>query len=251
MSDGAEQNTETLSEESQTQEESNYSDVGSSGGGTDENLRNFGGAIAVCALLPLFGGTTFAIWSVSTEAAASYSDSSMGMSAETELKFGVQELEYVVTIDGETESEAEAYGDNCYVPSMSGCILGEVESFMNHLKIMLYVLVICGVALVYIGHSGKKMEFAPKVIVAAALISVVILLYTFISLPAAFEEDSEWFEMYNVDPGFRVNEDIDMNGIELTIKAAPGIGYFIPIVSLGICGYMVKDRGITLEDITG
>ena len=40
MSDGAEQTTETLGEESQTQEEANYSDVDSSGGGTDGNLRN-------------------------------------------------------------------------------------------------------------------------------------------------------------------------------------------------------------------
>ena len=234
MSDDAEQNTETLGEESQTQEESNYSDVDSNGGGTDDNLRNFGGAIAVCGLLILFGGTTFAIWGVSTES------SMFGMSSKTEIKMGAQEVEVRAEIDGESESETDEYDGG-----------GDVESFFSNLRIMLYVLVICGAALAYMGHSGEKMEFAPKVIAAATLISVVILLYTFISLPAAFEEDSEWFEMYNVDPGFRVNEDIDMNGIELTIKAAPGIGYFIPIVSLGICGYMVKDRGITLEDITG
>ena len=233
MSDDAEQNTETLGEESQTQEESNYSDVDSNGGGTDDNLRNFGGAIAVCGLLILFGGTTFAIWGVSTES------SMFGMSSKTEIKMGAQEVEVRAEIDGESESETDEYDGG-----------GDVESFFSNLRIMLYVLVICGAALAYMGHSGEKMEFAPKVIAAATLISVVILLYTFISLPAAFEEDSEWFEMYNVDPGFRVNEDIDMNGIELTIKAAPGIGYFIPIVSLGICGYMVKDRGITLEDIT-
>ena len=119
------------------------------------------------------------------------------------------------------------------------------------LKIMLYVLTICGVALAYMGHSGEKMEFAPKVIAVAVLISVIILLYTFISLPAAFEEESEWFEMYDEDPGFYVNEDVDMDGMEVTIKATPGIGYFMAIVSLGICGYLIKDRGITLQDITG
>ena len=61
MSDD-EQATEILSEESQPQEESNYSDVDSSAGGTDDNLRNFGGAIAVCALLTLFLGTILEQW---------------------------------------------------------------------------------------------------------------------------------------------------------------------------------------------
>ena len=235
MSDDAEQTTETLGEESQTQEESNYSDVDSNGGGTDDNLRNFGGAIAVCGLLILFGGTTFAIWGVSTES------SMFGMSSKTEIKMGAQEVEVRAEIDGESESETDEYDGG-----------GDVESFFSNLRIMLYVLVICGAALAYMGHSGEKMEFAPKVIAAATLISVVILLYTFMSLPEAFEEDTDgWFETYDMDPGFYVNEDKDFEGIEVTLKAMPGIGYFTVIVSLGICGYMVKDRGITLEDITG
>ena len=154
---------------------------------------------------------------------------------------GAQEVEVRAEIDGESESETDEYDGG-----------GDVESFFSNLRIMLYVLVICGAALAYMGHSGEKMEFAPKVIAAATLISVVILLYTFMSLPAAFEEDTDgWFETYDMDPGFYVNEDKDFEGIEVTLKAMPGIGYFTVIVSLGICGYMVKDRGITLEDITG
>ena len=163
------------------------------------------------------------------------------MSSKTEIKMGAQEVEVRAEIDGESESETDEYDGG-----------GDVESFFSNLRIMLYVLVICGAALAYMGHSGEKMEFAPKVIAAATLISVVILLYTFMSLPEAFEEDTDgWVETYDMDPGFYVNEDKDFEGIEVTLKAMPGIGYFTVIVSLGICGYMVKDRGITLEDITG
>ena len=200
-----------------------------------DSVRNMGAAIALCGILVLFGGTTFAIWGVSSES------SMFGMSSKTEIKMGAQEAEFIAEIDGESDSETDEYDGG-----------GDVESFFNNLKIMLYVLVICGAALAYMGHSGEKMEFVPKAIAGATLISVIILLYTFMSLPAAFEEDTDgWFDEYDVDPGFYVNEDKDSDGIEVTIKAMPGIGYFTVIVSLGICGYMIKDRGITLEDITG
>ena len=201
----------------------------------DDSVRNMGAAIALCGILVLFGGTTFAIWGVSSES------SMFGMSSKTEIKMGAQEAEFIAEIDGESDSETDEYDGG-----------GDVESFFNNLKIMLYVLVICGAALAYMGHSGEKMEFVPKAIAGATLISVIILLYTFMSLPAAFEEDTDgWFEAFDVDAGFYVNEDKDFDGIEVTVKAMPGIGYFTVIVSLGICGYLIKDRGITLQDITG
>ena len=225
MSDD-EQTTETIGEESQTQEESNYSDVDSNGGGTDDNLRNFGGAIAVCGLLILFGGTTFAIWGVSTES------SMFGMSSKTEIKMGAQEVEVRAEIDGESESETDEYDGG-----------GDVESFFSNLRIMLYVLVICGAALAYMGHSGEKMEFAPKTIAVAASLSVIILIYVFMSLPNAYEEDTELFEALDEDPAYFFSDD----GFETTF----GLGMLLPLASLGICGYMIKDRGITLEDIKG
>ena len=142
--------------------------------------------------------------------------------------------------DGESESETDDYDD-----------AGDVEDFFNNLKILLYVLVICGASLAYMGHSGEKMEFAPKVIAGAALVSVIILLYTFVALPNAFEEETELFEDMDSDAGFYVNDESESEGVEIVIKAMPSIGYFVAVVSLGLAGYLIKDRGITLKDITG
>tara|TARA_B100000959_G_C14507169_1_gene429736 strand:+ start:374 stop:490 length:117 start_codon:yes stop_codon:yes gene_type:complete len=35
------------------------------------------------------------------------------------------------------------------------------------------------------------------------------------------------------------------------IKDKPGLGYIAGVVSLGLAGYLIRERGITLEDITG
>ena len=223
MSDD-EQTTENLSEESQPQEESNYSDVDSSAGGTDDNLRNFGGAIAVCALLALFGGQTFVWWNVEME-----------IFGKVEMGYGSNEM-YVDFEGG--DSESYAYDDSEVDETYE-----EVSGFMSNLKIMLYVLLICGAALAYMGHSGEKMEFAPKTIASAALLSVIILIYVFMSLPNAFEEDTELFEALDEDPAYFFSDD----NFETTF----GLGMLLPLASLGICGYMIKDRGITLEDIKG
>ena len=222
MSDDPEETTETPSEESQPQEESNYSDVDSSAGGTDDNLRNFGGVIAVCALLALFGGQTFVWWNAEID---------MGeFLGEVEMAYGIDEVHAKVG----SEDESTAYDDADY---------DEVGSFMSHLKIMLYVLLICGAALAYMGHSGEKTEFSAKVIAVAGLLSVIILLYVFFSLPSAFNDDTNGILSGGEDVSYFYSDD----GFDSTF----GLGMLLPLVSLGICGYMVKDRGITLEDITG
>jgi len=221
MSDD-EQPAEILSEESQPQEESNYSDVDSSAGGTDDNLRNFGGAIAVCALLALFGGQTFVWWNVEME-----------IFGTVEMGYGTNEV-YV---------DYESGDDDSYEYDDEDIGYDEVGDFMSNLKIMLYVLLICGAALAYMGHSGEKMEFAPKAIAGAALLSVIILIYVFMSLPNAFEEDTELFEALDEDPAYFFSDDV--------FEATFGLGMLLPLASLGICGYMIKDRGITLEDIKG
>ena len=93
------------------------------------------------------------------------------------------------------------------------------------------------------GHSGEKTEFSAKVIAVAGLLSVIILLYVFFSLPSAFNDDTDGFFSGGEDVSYFYSDD----GFDATF----GLGMLLPLVSLGICGYMVKDRGITLEDITG
>ena len=226
----ASENTDSATEEPVI-ENSNYSDVDPGGGGTDDNLRNFGGAIAVCALLALFGGQTFAWWGIEM----SY-DTFLG---KMELKgdFGTNEF-YAEAGD---ISNGTAYDDD-------GVGFDKVDSFFSTLKIMLYGLVICGAGLAYMGHSGEKTELSAKVIAVAALLSVIIMLYVFFSLPNAYDDDTKFFDDNGDDPAYFYEND-EEEGLE--VKTTFGLGMLLPLVSLGICGYMVKDRGITLEDITG
>tara|TARA_B100000953_G_scaffold284086_1_gene263587 strand:- start:209 stop:919 length:711 start_codon:yes stop_codon:yes gene_type:complete len=236
MSDDSNQAIETISEttdstmENQVTESSNYSDVDPGAGETDDSLRNFGGAIAVCALLALFGGQTFAWWGI--EISADF----FGSKIEITGDFGTNEF-YAGIGD---ETNGTAYDDK---------ELGfdKVDSVFSILKIMLYALVICGAALGYMGHSGEKREFEAKVIAATAVISIIIILYVFLSLPKAYDEDTEFFDDMGEDPSYFFSEEEE--GVET--KTSFGLGMLLPLVSLGICGYMVKDRGITLEDITG
>ena len=205
-------------------EESNYSDVDPGGGGSDDTLRNFGGAIAVCALLALFGGSTFTWWNVEME-----------IFGKVEMGYGTNEM--YVDIEG-GDDESYEYDDS----ELDGSY-DEVGGFMSTLKIMLYALLICGAGLAYMGHSGEKTEHSAKVIAVAGLLSVIILLYVFFSLPSAFEDDTELFDALDEDPSYFFSDD----GFETTF----GLGMLLPLASFGICGYMVKDRGITLKDITG
>ena len=112
---------------------------------------------------------------------------------------------------------------------------------------MLYGLVICGAGLAYMGHSGEKTEWSAKVIAVAALLSVIIMLYVFFSLPKAYDDDSKFFDDNGDDPAYFYEAEDE--GLEM--KTTFGLGMLLPLASLGICGYMIKDRGITLEDITG
>lgn len=213
-------------------EESNYSDVDPGGGGSDDTLRNFGGAIAVCALLALFGGQTFAWWNIGM------TYDFFGSEVEVKMEFGTNEA-YVEMGD---ISNSTAYDDDA-------TDFDKVDSFFSILKIMLYGLVICGAGLAYMGHSGEKTEFSAKVIAVAGLLSVIILLYVFFALPSAYGDDldDEGSLFGDDDPSYFYSDDSE--GVET--KATFGLGMLLPLASFGICGYMVKDRGITLEDITG
>jgi hypothetical protein len=218
----SDENDQTMEAPTEVAEESNYSSVDPGGGGSDDNLRNFGGAIAVCALLALFGGSTFAWWNVEF----TFFDEKVS------LAYGTNEV--YSEVGSEDDSTAYDDGDADY---------DEVGSFFSTLKIMLYALVICGAGLAYMGHSGEKTEFTAKVIAVAGLLSVIILLYVFFSLPSAFNDDTEGVLSGDEDVSYFYSED----GLDATF----GLGMLLPLASLGICGYMVKDRGITLKDITG
>ena len=203
-------------------------------GKTDDELKKFGAAIAVCALLLLFGGETFAMWNVEMEVGDTESTSN----------YGTNEFYFETDSDYIDDDNIE-YGD-------SDCNCDEIEDFFAMFKILLYVLLLSGAALVYMGHTGEKMEFAPKVLAAAALVSVVILAYTFISLPKAYEEDYETFDRtFDKDPAFFSDNEEEVFGIETKMKTTASLGFFVPLLSLGAAGYLINDRGIKLEDITG
>jgi len=221
---------------------------------SDDELRNFGIGIAICAILLLFGGETFAIWNIQIDYDFVEEDIE---SWEIDIKFGTNEMyieapEAMMDEGGNgtgTDSDSKEYDD-------SDADLDEVADFFSNLKILLYVLLIGGASIAYMGHTGEKMEFAPKVIAGAVLVSVLILLYIFFSLPAAYDEDTDFFDDMDEDPAFfldtkeKVAEDTFLEA-DLETKTTFSLGFFIPLVSIGLAGYLINARGIKLEDITG
>ena len=219
---------------------------------SDDELRNFGIGIAVCAILLLYGGETFAIWNIQVD--YDFVDEDIE-SWEIDIKFGTNEMyteqPKALTDEGGngTDSDSKEYDD-------SDVDFDEVEDFFSNLKILLYVLLIGGAFIAYMGNTGEKMEFAPRVIAGAALVSVLILLYIFFSLPVAYDEDSDFFDEWEEDPAFfsdnkeKINEDTFLEA-EIEMKTTFSLGFFIPLVSAGLAGYLINARGIKLEDITG
>ena len=208
---------------------------------SDDELRNFGIGIAVCAILLLFGGETFAVWNIEYEVGA----------IELTQKFGVTERYVESTSPNNITGEMEDLDDSVEYDD-SDCNCDEIESFFSNLKILVYVLLIGGVFIGYMGNTGEKIEFLPKALAAVIAVSAIIMLYTFFSLPEAFEEDSELFDAIDEDPAFFSDnkEDIGL-GIIVTMKTTASLGFFVPLVSIGLAGYLINARGIKLEDITG
>ena len=221
-------------------------------GKTDDELKKFGAAIAVCALLLLFGGETFAVWHVNVE--TDFVDEN-SETWEVDIKFGTKEM-YVEQPEALTPEGGDGTDSDSWEYDDSDVDLDEVADFFSNLKILLYVLLIGGAALGYMGHTGEKMEFAPKVIAGAALVSVLILLYTFFSLPAAYDEDTDFFDDMEDNPAFfsdnkdKIGEGTMLEA-EVHANTTFSIGFFVPLISLGAAGYLINDRGIKLEDITG
>ena len=204
-------------------------------GDNDEELRNFGAGIAICAILVLFVGSTFAIWNLEVTMESDFTDIKL------EYAFDIEGIELEIDSDGESDDDSVKYDD-------SDCDCSDTESFFGNLKILLYLVLASGAFLAYMGHTGEKMEFSTKVIALVAVLSIIIALYTFVSLPSAWQED---MEMENVDLKFMGSDDHSEDGVESEVKGSPGMGYLVALVPLGLSGYLIKTRGITLEDITG
>ena len=114
---------------------------------TNNTLRNLGSIIVVCSLLLLFGGETFAWWHVSFE----YSDFSA-----TTYRFGTNEF-YTDDSSGDYSSD----------PALEGVF--------SVVKILLYLLLLCGAALTYMGQTGNKIEFEAVTITGSIFITLLIL----------------------------------------------------------------------------
>ena len=207
----------------------------------DDELKKYGAGIALCAFLVIFAGSTFKIWEVEM----SVESDDIDYKYETKYTFDIDEI--VVELsdsDGDDMDSDVKYDD-------SDCDCSDLESFFGNLKILFYGLLISGCAMAYIGHTGEKTEYAEKAIGAAALFSTIIVVYTFMSLPGAFEEDFE-NGLSDMDmPGLYGSEDDTNNGVKTEINAKPSLGYVAGIIALGLSGYLIRERGITLQDITG
>jgi len=196
----------------------------------DATIKNFGVVIAICGALFVFGGQTFAIWSFGLEV-----DLDDGDESSLTFLFGAEEL--YLEFDGD-----DAPDDNDVKYDDDDEDLDDLEDFFANLKLMFYALIGCGIGLAYIGNSGGNMESIPTIAGVTALLSVVIMAYTFTSLPEAFEEDTEMFENIDEDPSFFVNKERDDDGGDIHLKAMPHVGFFLPVVSLTLAGLLINPR---------
>jgi len=193
----------------------------------DDTVRNFGVVIAICGALFVFGGQTFAIWTLGLEDKTA--------DEETTLKFGADQIDVEFSGSDAPDDFSAEYGDDECMPG--GC--DETEDFFATLKLMFFALIGCGVAIAYFGNSGD-LENLPAVAGITAILSIAIMAYTFISLPEAWEEDTEFFETLDEDPTLFVNKERDDEGGDIHLKAMPHIGFFLPVVSLTLGGLLVK-----------
>ena len=196
----------------------------------DATIRNFGVVIAICGALFVFGGETFSIWSFGLEV-----DLDDGDESSLTFLFGAEELYIEYDGDDTPDDDDVKYDDGDED-------LDELEDFFANLKLMFYGLIGCGIGLAYIGNSGENMESIPTVAGVTALLSVVIMAYTFTSLPEAFEDDTEIFESIDEDPSFFVNMERDDDGGDIHLKAMPHVGFFLPVVSLTLAGLLINPR---------
>lgn len=258
-----------LDEVESTPDKENYSygKTAEVSGGNDKNYATgFGLVVTICAVALLFGGDVFVWWNVSWEA-ESTTPMENGNHFELiyPLEFNIEEIKIDVKMavwDAEDSSKEDLTegalneknstkydDDDCLgMAAKGGC--EEMNTVFTNIKYMLYGLLICGILLAFLGQN--EMEYTSAVAAIGALISAGILIYTFIALPPAFEKDSEtdgddgfFKDTMDQDPAFFLNvgkEEYDANfetDVESYSKAMPGIAYFIPVITLTLCGYLI------------
>ena len=239
------------------------------GGDSDSFITGFGLVVAICAAALLFGGETFVWWTVSWELEnVNVEEDGYALEAKFELKHGMDEGYDEIEVEADFNEEGyDTYRDkstnttkwddeDCTTDDKgtedpdddtdSECT--ELLGFFTNLKYMVYGLLVCGLALVYVGQTGQE-EHASTLAVVGALISAGLLVYTFVALPPAFEEDTEFFEdSMNEDPAFFMNsgkeeyDDTFETDIKSYSKAMPGVAYFIPVITLTLFGYLLYNN---------
>tara|TARA_B100000809_G_scaffold149062_1_gene146545 strand:+ start:95 stop:1180 length:1086 start_codon:yes stop_codon:yes gene_type:complete len=241
--------------------------LGSSGGGSDSDsfITGFGLVVAICAAALLFGGETFIWWTVSWEGESTtpltYDDGSeFDFEFEMAVELGMEEMEMTIEIDmwdaedssKEDLTEGSLDETNATKYTDDDCECDETKTFFTNLKYMVYGLLVCGLALVYVGQTGQE-EHASTLAIVGALISAGILAYTFVTLPDAFEEDTQdddgeegFFEgTMNEDPAFILNsgkeeyDDDFETDVKSYAKARPDVAYFVPVITLTLFGYLI------------
>jgi len=190
---------------------------------SDGSIRNFGVVIAICGALFVFGGQTFAIWTVGFE---------VDEGGAWEMSFSADEMAVEYNEDMGEEDETMEYEDD-------DCDCDDIKDFFANLKLMFYALIGCGIAIAYLGNSGD-IDNLPAVAGLTAVLSVAILAYTFTGLPETFEEETEIFEMLDEDPAFYIDEEKKVDGVDIHVKAMPYIGFFLPVASLTLGALLVK-----------
>lgn len=191
-----------------------------SGGDEANYASSFGIIVAICGALFIFGGQTFAIWTFGFEALV---DDGGAM----DMSFSADEMAVEYNEAMMEEDESIEYGDD-------DCNCDDIKDFFANLKLMFYALIGCGIAIALRGMGNL-----PAVAGITAVLSVAILAYTFTGLPEAWEDETEFFEMLDEDPTFYINEEKDLDGVDIHIRAMPYVGFFLPVVSLMLSGYLV------------
>ncbi|HIO73369.1 MAG TPA: hypothetical protein EYN38_09735 [Flavobacteriales bacterium] len=215
-----------------------YSNVDIGKDNNQNNLKNLGIIIAICSILVLAGGKPLAIWGVSIE--SEYSTSSTNLKTKANLEFGSGGGYMSYDSDFGSEDETIKYTDD-------DCECENTAGFFLIFNFLLGILMVLGFVLMYNGHYGKNIKSSTKLIAVAALISFILIIYTFVSLPKAADEDGEIFVGSNGmpnEPTFYHVEEASGEGYyssdEITYKitVGPSLGFFILLVQFGLIMYL-------------
>ena len=245
--------------------------LGSSGlgGGSDSDsyTLGFGAIIAICAVALLFGGQTFTWWSMSYTLESTTPSNGIDFAGEASLEVGMdsmsEDFEFSMWDSEDSSKEDLTEGelndknnvtkwtdDDCDTDSdgePQEC--KETGGFFTNLKYMVYGLLVCGLALVYIGQTGQIAHMLPALAIIGALISAGIMAYTFVALPEASldgdDVEDTIFGEFDTDPAFILNvgkeeydDDFETN-VKSNLRLMPGIAFFVPVVPLTLFGYLI------------